>query len=571
MKKRMLSLGVSMAMLVGITVSGISTRAATLPDFSDNFERTTVGSQYVGNCASISGGKLVLDSKDVGGLSGVVLTAQKFQDFVLQFDVNAHAYANGQMFTLATGLADADAPSPADRQASSLQFGNIDSTLISLTGVNSQSRYSWGSIPYDTDITLRLSVTAGVFNLSFKRATDTDYTAITGAGTLSTADGYIALMYEGEVKAVIDNLTVTTAGEAAVTAKPNSGVTVVATAETITLPDYPQGVTPTDLVKDLAIEGATSIAVTKADGTAIANTDKIENGMKLLVKRGDVTKRIYTIALTAMPASPTANFTDNFDRAELGDNYTVSCSAGSIGIQDGKLTFNKPNDVGGVYMKTPQVRNFTMSFDFKPEEGSSYLAIMTGLTAPGNPGNYITPYTTRISLGTELYNVSDYHLGEGQLNYVAGSGLDTDANTANGNSWWRTGNLGINLEDNEYLNVRMVFENGSLRMYYKLNTDPDWMLYIEHSTWKGVQSNGYISFMAQGNLNCAFSIDNLSITSNIPAPLSLNDKSGNVTMSNAAITLANGAVNVAYSADVQTVKQLKALVACEDTTVVRSC
>ena len=569
MKKQLFSLGATLAMVAGLALSGTAVSAAGQPDFSDNFDRADLGSNYaVAGAASITDGKLVFDSVGAAGVGGVKIITEKFQDYTLQFDVNLTAGA-AQMFLVSTGLQANTAPTAEELNPSFIKFDVND---VYVTNAAPYNRLWASATPNNTDMTLKMEVIAGDVKLYKKGAAEADSAFVQLATTfpspirVSEDSGYISLMYEGQVKAVVDNLTVTAINSASVTARDRSGVTVDDGASTISLPNYPQGVTMNDLVKDLIVEGATSTAVTKADGTAVAATDKIESGMKLLLKLGEVTKRTYTIQLTDMPANPTVDFTDDFERAEIGDNYLVNVTEGEIAIKDGKLVFNKPQDINGVYVKTPTaLRNYTLSFDFKPEEGSAYLALVVGLKEPVK-GNYITPYTTRISIGTEMYNVSDYHSGVNQLNYTPGSGLDTDPTNAGGNAWWRTGNLGVELGDDEYMNMRLVFEDGTLRMYYKRNTDPDYMLYVEHSAWKGVQSNGYIGFLAQGSKNCQFSIDNLSIVSEIPAKLDLNEKSGEFSFNDKAATLdsATGKVNIAYAENLRTVAQLKAAVTCTD-------
>ena len=195
---------------------------------------------------------------------------------------------------------------------------------------------------------------------------------------------------------------------------------------------------------------------------------------------------------------------------------------------------------------------------------------MVGLTDVGNPSNYWTAGTTRIALAPTVYNVGDPVTGGGQLLYTPGSGLDTDAANAGAQCWWRPGYDVANMEEGQFLNIRLVFDKAgdktAMRMYYKLNTDPDWMLYVEHSSWVGVESAGYIGFLSQGAA-ADFAIDNLRIDSVVPQKLDLKENSGKYAFSDTAVTEANGKISVAYKDSLRTVKALTAAVTCEDATV----
>lgn len=126
------------------------------------------------------------------------------------------------------------------------------------------------------------------------------------------------------------------------------------------------------------------------------------------------------------------------------------------------------------------------------------------------------------------------------------------------------------MEEGQFLNIRLVFDKAgdktAMRMYYKLNTDPDWMLYVEHSSWVGVESAGYIGFLSQGAA-ADFAIDNLRIDSVVPQKLDLKENSGKYAFSDTAVTEANGKISVAYKDSLRTVKALTAAVTCEDATV----
>ena len=109
--------------------------------------------------------------------------------------------------------------------------------------------------------------------------------------------------------------------------------------------------------------------------------------------------------------------------------------------------------------------------------------------------------------------------GEKQLDYEAGSGKDTDV-VASSAAFYPMEWSALEKAEDEYLNVLLVFdeENGEnvLRVYYKLNTAPESELSVLRSVWKGVQPEGYIGIVAQGNKSADFTIDNIKITEELP-------------------------------------------------------
>lgn len=283
---------------------------------------------------------------------------------------------------------------------------------------------------------------------------------------------------------------------------------------------------------------------------------------------------LATMALSGFGAAAEGAtvFSDDFERDTLGDTYTSTADEAAVGVKDGQLVFKNNVDGTGVFVKLPEALgdSYALSFDFKQGETSTALAVMVGLTDVGNPSNYWTAGTTRIALAPTVYNVGDPVTGGGQLLYTPGSGLDTDAANAGAQCWWRPGYDVANMEEGQFLNIRLVFDKAgdktAMRMYYKLNTDPDWMLYVEHSSWVGVESAGYIGFLSQGAA-ADFAIDNLRIDSVVPQKLDLKENSGKYAFSDTAVTEANGKISVAYKDSLRTVKALTAAVTCEDATV----
>lgn len=209
---------------------------------------------------------------------------------------------------------------------------------------------------------------------------------------------------------------------------------------------------------------------------------------------------------------------DNFDdRTEHGFANNVADTDGSVSIVDGKLKFDKVIDAQGVFLPTEAMKNkFAMSFDLNMQDGSACPAFLFGIDDAQTPVMYWNSSVDRLSFYMDKYMLGR---GEKQLDYEAGSGKDTDV-VASSAAFYPMEWSALEKAEDEYLNVLLVFdeENGEnvLRVYYKLNTAPESELSVLRSVWKGVQPEGYIGIVAQGNKSADFTIDNIKITEELP-------------------------------------------------------
>lgn len=435
MKKRMLSMLLSAAVLVGFTLSA----SAVAEVFSDDFSGAELGDSYAATPeVSVADGKLVIDTtgKTFGG---VTLGAQKVEDFTLEFDLlNGNTGAN--VFGIATGIAEKTAPAAADFSASGVIFGTTDSVCVN-NADGAWQRVTWAKVPTGTDVRVQLTISDDTFTLKYKEDAAGSWTDVvddSAAIKLAPAEGYLALVIEGAGTVSIDNISLTDLNATEPGPAPD--------------PDEP-----------------------------------------------------YV-------------WEDNFDdRAEHGFANNVADTDGSISIVDGKLKFDKVNDAQGVFLPTKAMGNkFAVSFDLNMQEGSACPAFLFGIDAAQTPIMYWDSSADRFS-----FYMDKYMLGRGgdQLEYEAGLGTDADVVAASAAFFPLEWGAAEKAED-EFLNVVLVFdeENGEnvLRVYYKLNTAPEAELSVLRSVWKGVQPEGYIGIVAQGNKSADFTIDNLKVTDELP-------------------------------------------------------
>ncbi len=436
MKKRLLSVLLSAAVLAGFALSA----SAASEVFSDDFSGESLGDSYaaVEGTASVADGKLVIDTtgKTFGG---VTLGAQKVEDFTLEFDLlNENAGVN--IFGIATGITEKAAPTADDFHASGVIFGTADSVCIN-NAAGTWQRVTWNKVPTNANVRVQLTISDDTFSLNYKEADADAWTAVvdnSAALKLAPAEGYLALLIEGAGKVTIDNVSLTDLNASDPVPEPD--------------PDEP-----------------------------------------------------YV-------------WEDNFDdRVDHGFANNVADTDGSISIVDGKLKFDKVNDAQGVFLPTQAMGNrFAVSFDMNIQDGSACPAFLFGIDSAQTPIMYWDSSADRLS-----FYLDKYMLGRGQeqLDYEAGSGTDTDT-IASSAAFYPVEWSAVNKAEDEYLNVLLVFdeENGEnvLRVYYKLNTAPESELSVLRSAWKGVQPEGYIGIVAQGDKSADFTIDNLKITEELP-------------------------------------------------------
>jgi len=462
MKKSVLSIVLVFAMVLALFGGAISVHAAPTEVFTDDFSDGTLAGKYTvaGNTASVVDGKMVIDST-AGDFGGALIAAQKVGSFVLEFDVN-NACAAPNLFSVITGIQDRMALTLQDWVNSSIAFGAGDSVLVG------GGRYSWATIPANTDVRVRVTVDTGVFKIEYQAVGAADWTVIEdhAAGTLSLqpTEGYVALAINGAGKATIDNVSL-----------------IAEYAPEDPLPTEPE--------------------VTEPE-----------------VTEPEVTEPEVTEPAPTTPTVPEGEFywEDNFDgRTELGDMYI---NTGNVSIVDGKLKFDKIADATGVFIQTqPMGNKFTVSFDMNMQEGSSPAAFLFGMDS-GDPVMYWDGSVNRFSMAMDAYRMGC--IGE-EFFYVPGSGTDTDAATAYQAGWFQAHCTPVNKAEDEYLNVRLVFDvvdgENVVTVYYKLNTDPDSELEKARVMWKGVDAAGRIGIVSQG-AGANFTIDNLVITDREEAP-----------------------------------------------------
>ncbi len=440
MKKRILSILLSAAVLVGFSLSA----SAAAEVFSDDFSGAALGDSYAATegAASVVDGKLVIDTTDKT-FGGVTLGAQKVEDFTLEFDLlNENTGAN--VFGIATGIAEKAAPAAANFSASGVIFGTADSVCINNAN-GAWQRVTWAKVPTGTNVRVQLTISDDTFSLKYKETaaeTWTDVVDASAALKLAPVEGYLGLVVEGAGKVTIDNISLVDLNAADPTPDP--------------------GPTPD-------------------------------------------------------PDEPYV-WEDNFDdRTEHGFANNVNNTDGSVSIVDGKLKFDKVNDAQGVFLPTEALGNkFAVSFDLNMQDGSACPAFLFGIDSAQTPIMYWDSSADRLS-----FYMDKYMLGRGadQLDYDAGSGTDTDT-VASSAAFYPVEWSALEKAEDEYLNVLLVFdeENGEnvLRVYYKLNTAPESELSVLRSVWKGVQPEGYIGIVAQGDKSADFTIDNLKITEELP-------------------------------------------------------
>lgn len=210
-------------------------------------------------------------------------------------------------------------------------------------------------------------------------------------------------------------------------------------------------------------------------------------------------------------------WSDDFERAELGDRY-ISTAKSGIKLENGRLHFtNTVADAEGLFFNTKKLGNrFAISFDINMQEGSACPALLVGIDMQNPPIMYWDSSADRISLYMEKYMIGR---GEKQLDNEANRGTDADV-IPSAVASLQPHCTAYMKDAEEYLNVCLVFdeEDGEnvLRVYYKLNTDPDKDMNMLRSVWKGVDPAGYIGLVAQGHLSADFWVDNLKVTTVLP-------------------------------------------------------
>lgn len=481
MKKSLLAIVLICTMVLGLFGGSFSVYAAPAEVFADDFSDASLTGKYTvaGDTASVVDGKLVIDSTATV-YGGALITKQKVNSFVLEFDLN-NTCEGGNTFSVITGIQNKDAFDLNDWNASAVLFGSVDSTCVN-NSAGAWQRYSWYNVPVKTDVRVRITVDTGVFKIEHKVAGAADWTVIEdhagGTIALQPTEGYIALAINGAGKATIDNISLTAEPAAEEPAPSETEATEPAETE-------PEATEPE------ATEPATEPEATEPKPTVPAGEFYWE---------------------------------DNFDgRTELGDMWLPNLGAnGSVSIVDGKLKFDKIDDATGIFLKTQAMGNkFTVSFDLNMQDGSGNVAFLFGIDAPETPAVYWDSNVNRFSMGMATYTYNE-------LPYTPGSGTDTDPAAANIQCWWRPHCSPAAKAEDEYVNVRLVFDvvdgENIVTVYYKLNTDPDSELDVARAVWKGVDAAGYIGIVSQGHLTANFTIDNLVITDREEAP----DEGGDV-------------------------------------------